>query len=118
MTDTLTQVITPPVELTLNGKTYTLALDLPAVLSLHKQTGINIFSVSQWSRIGQDPSALIATLWAALQANHAAEFKSVKDAEKIVNMDTFIEIDKALGALLLSYLPKPEKADPNVQPAS
>lgn len=118
MTDALTQAINPPVELTVNGKTYTLALDLPAVLSLHKTIGLNIFAVKQWARIAEDPSVLIATLWAALQVHHAAEFKTVKEAEKLVNMDTFVDIDKALGNLLISYLPKPEKASPNAQAAS
>lgn len=116
MTDVLTQAISPSVELTLNCKTYTLALDLSSVLSLHKTIGLNIFAVKQWARIAEDPACLIATLWAALQVNYAAEFKTVKDAEKLVSPTTFIQIDKALGELLLSYLPKKE-TNPNGQAA-
>ena len=117
MTDTLAQAITPAVTLTVNGKTYTLAYDLASVLALHKKTGLNLFAVKQWTRIDEDPSVLIAALWAALQVNHGAEFKTPKDVEPLVNMSTFVPVVNAIGQCLLSYLPKPV-ADPNAQAAA
>jgi hypothetical protein len=117
MTDVLTQAITPAVDLTLNGKTYSLAFPLSAVLKYKGKTGDNLFNVKHWSRIDEDPERLIAALWAGVSLKHPE--MTYEEVSKLVDIGTAIPITQALGECLASFFPepKPESADPNGQAA-
>jgi hypothetical protein len=113
MTDVLTHAITPSVEMTLNGKTYSLAFPLSAVLKYKAKTGDNLFNIKHWSHIDEDPERLIAALWAGVSANHPEV--TYVEVEKLVDIGTAIPITQALGKCLAAFFPAPKTdgADPN-----
>lgn len=115
MTDILTHAITPSVELTLNGKMYSLAFPLSAVLKYKAKTGDNLFNIKHWSHIDEDPERLIAALWAGVSTNHPDV--TYAEVEKLVDIGTAIPITQALGKCLASFFPAPKTdgADPNGQ---
>jgi hypothetical protein len=116
MTDVLQKEIASPVPLTLENKEWKLSLPTSAVIRYKQKTGDNLFNVSHWARIDDDPEKLIALLWVAVQEHQPST--KLEIIEPLVNIGTSQAITKAVIELLRSYLPKPKPAtgdaDPNV----
>ena len=107
----------PAVVIKLGKREYRLAFSMASVLAMKAKTGRNLFTVEGWQNFSlrDDPEAILAFFWAALQTYHAdLSFERVSRMANFGNMKLIS--DKCEEALRV-YLPKPEPdQDPTPEP--
>src|ERR1700727_636616 len=103
--------ITPPVTIKLAKKEYRLDFSMASVLAFKAKTGRNVFTPEGWQgfNLKDDPEAIVAFFWAALQTYHPElTFDAVLRMANFRNMKS---ISEACEQALQVYMPEPGEGE-------